>query len=151
MELHREFKNKLCFQPLILRPSSNYDNEKLHTFPGIFWEPDWWTLNMKYKPHTRIKMHWISNIVNFQLELNPIFIILGYYIMDSNFIPVNMILMVTKSYIFNCAHQQRTLNFRILQHKIKQCFFEQEMLANLNQVIDNFNKIWYKWRPLFHE
>ena len=94
---------------------------------------------------------WIKEVVKFELNLSAETIILGYLNTDTNFEPINLILLVTKHYLFNCASQSKMPRFHILKNRIKQSFAEQQMIARINSMEHAFDKNWSRWRPLFQD
>ena len=63
---------------------------------------------------------WINFNINKTIPLNKVNIILGYQNNDSDKIPINMIILITKSYIFQSAYKKRNLNLYTLQKKFMQ-------------------------------
>ena len=84
---------------------------------------------------------------SFELNLSAETIILGYLNTDTNFEPINFILLVTKHYLFNCASQSKMPRFHILKNRIQQSFAEQQMIARINSMEHAFDKNWLRWGP----
>ena len=95
--------------------------------------------------------------LNDQLQMNigkrlnktPFHIILGYLNNDSNFLPINTILLVTKFYIFMYAVTLKYSNLKILMDKMKTCYDEQYMLSMELDKEDNFKKNWTAFIKIF--
>ena len=87
--------------------------------------------------------------IGFDLNFNTETIILGYLNSDTNFKPINLILLVTKQYIFYCALRSKNPNFHILRNRLINNFPEQQMIAKIQFNEDNFNKVWQRWNPFF--
>ena len=67
------------------------------------------------------------------------------------FWPVNFVLLITRFYIFKCAKDNKTLSLSQLQKLIKTKYTEQEMLSNINNGIDTFDRRWSLWSDIFAE
>ena len=93
--------------------------------------------------------NWIKNKLGIELKLGNVEKILGYYIYDRNFTPLNFVLLNTRRYIFWCARKNHNLNFYLLQSFLRNCLFEEETLAKLNNRIAKFKHQWESWRLLF--
>ena len=94
-------------------------------------------------------LSWIHSNVTIRIELNKADKILGYVQPDSNFWSLNLILTVTRYYIFTCAKATRQLNIYHLQSVIKQKYLEQETLSKLSNKNDFFEKNWSVWKNIF--
>ena len=94
-------------------------------------------------------LSWIHSNVTIRIELNKADKILGYVQPDSNFWSLNLILTVTRYYIFTCAKATRQLNIYHLQSVIKQKYLEQETLSKLSNRNDFFEKNWSVWKNIF--
>ena len=86
--------------------------------------------------------NWIQNKLGIELKLGNVEKILGNYIYDRNFTPLNFVLLNTRRYIFCCARKNHNLNFYLLQSFLRNCLFEEETLAKLNNRIAKFNHQW---------
>jgi len=84
---------------------------------------------------------WIYTTINVTLNFSPLTIILGYLSRDSNFLPINTILIVTKYYIFNSAQTGYIPDIFVLQRKIKKYILSksssQMLTINLNLLQNN--------------
>ena len=77
-------------------------------------------------------------------------IILGYLLTFNFSAPINVIIMVTKKYIFSCAYTNVTPNIQQLKQKLT-AIFEQEHLAYKDMDKEHiFLKNWEKMSMLFH-
>jgi len=92
---------------------------------------------------------WIRDLLNIEISFSPNQIILGYLLKDSDFLPINTILIVTKYYIFLSAHTSRPLDILNLKSKIKNVYMEQKLLAEINLIIDDFEKHWSRFKHIF--
>ena len=92
---------------------------------------------------------WISQNTNLTLPNRIDFILLGYYVIEPNFIPINFIFLITKRYIFTCALFQKTLNLPSLKEKLKNSYQDHEMIAKINFTSEKFNKRWNGLGQLF--
>ena len=54
-------------------------------------------------------VHWIENKIGFHLRMSDSYKILGYLTMDKNIWPINLILLVTRKYIFWCSRNSLRL------------------------------------------
>ena len=93
--------------------------------------------------------NWIINMLQIPFDLTPLTILLGYTLLDSDFVPINTILTITKKYIFNCALYKTSLNIFNLQKKIYKIYQEQETVSILNNKHDSFQKHWLRFKKLF--
>ena len=92
---------------------------------------------------------WIQNVTNFETTFDPEVILFGYLQNDSDYLPINTIILATKYYIFNCAYTSQPLNIFCLQNKIKAIYIEQKLLAKLNFKSQIFERKWAKFSPIF--
>ncbi len=95
--------------------------------------------------------NWIQSKINITVDISTNNTILGYLNSDTNFIPINLILMVSKCYIFYCAATNKNLNFEILKRKIKNTFVDEQTIAQINGQREKFDKIWNRWKPIFND
>ena len=65
---------------------------------------------------------WLCNSTSIQLNLQAKDIILGYLLKTDYFLPVNVILLITKSNIFSCAISKSPLNLSPLKKKLKSLY-----------------------------
>ena len=56
--------------------------------------------------------------------------------------PLNILILILKSYIFEASRQGHALNINALLYKIKKIYLEQEYLANLKSQLPNFQRKW---------
>jgi len=92
--------------------------------------------------------YWVNATVNVQLNLTPIYILLGHINSDSMQIPINAILMTVKYYIFRCAVQNKELDIFVCQKQLKTMYREQKSLSLKMNQLPNFRKKWLKWEPM---
>ena len=92
---------------------------------------------------------WIFQKIGLNITLSNSDKILGLLERNNNTIPLNLILVVTKSYIFEHARKGKQLNILELQKKIKSSYNEQKGLAVLKQKLDKFEKLWEDWTQIF--
>ena len=71
--------------------------------------------------------------------------------MNEHFWPLNLILLVTRKYIFWCSKKKYKLNIYFLQKEIKQIYIEQETLSLMNMKSELFKKRWLLWGNIFNE
>ena len=84
-----------------------------------------------------------------QVTLDLHTIILGYLNSDTNFEPINTIVLTVKRYIFGCASKQKAPNLACAINKLKVCYCEKRYWADLNDQQNTFEKIWTRWGPVF--
>ena len=75
----------------------------------------------------RVKV-WIETRTGVTLNLGPLEHILGYLKTD-NFLPINVIILVVKTYIFSNSRMSKNLNIMELKQKIKVIYDEQKLVA----------------------
>ena len=92
---------------------------------------------------------WINSTLFIGIDLTKIDKILGYAKTDTKFWPLNLILSVTRHYIFTCAKENRQLNIYHLQNLMKKIYIEQETLSKLNCKSKSFEKNWLVWKNIF--
>ena len=69
---------------------------------------------------------WINNKLGINLILTNLMKLHSYLINDQKFWALNLILMITRKYIFWCAKNNYKLNIFFLQKEIKKAYVEQE-------------------------
>ena len=92
---------------------------------------------------------WIISKMNFNLSFTGQLVILGYLHQDSGSIPLNTVLLVTKSYIFWCSRHEKLPNIFDLQKRIQRTYTEQKYIAIKNNSLAKFEKNWNTWTRLF--
>ena len=75
-------------------------------------------------------------------------IILGYYEKDENYIPLNSIILITKSYIFWSSRNKIQTNINTLKVRIKDTYLDQKFIHTKNGKEDNFLSKWNYWSNL---
>ena len=93
---------------------------------------------------------WIFNKTKIRINLDKPSILLGYIQPYPNPIPINTINMITKSYIFYCSKNNLRLNIYHLQTRIKTAYNMVEFISIKNNKLNNFNRIWDQYKPLFN-
>ena len=93
--------------------------------------------------------NWILNKLEIRIDIDNPTQILGCFQMNFNHIPLNSLILVTKSYIFWCAKKSRNPDIFGLQKRIKQMYYEQKAIASKNFTQDKFQKQWNHWASLF--
>ena len=73
------------------------------------------------------------------IHFTPSEIILGY-LKDENFLPINVIITLTKNYIYTKAKTTAPLILRELKKTVQIVFEEQKYLANLQLKEEHINK-----------
>ena len=92
---------------------------------------------------------WINIRLNKSIRFSKNTIILGYLNKDNYYIPLNMIIAVTKKYIFKCVVQNYTPNINQLKNKLKREYDDQTNVnQNKNKEIHFFNA-WGPFNNLF--
>ena len=79
------------------------------------------------------------------LKFSDADIIFGYRSHDSNFYLVNIIILMTKIFIFRCSRDSVTPNLEHLKMKVNTLYQEQEYLATINFTTETFT---YKWSKI---
>ena len=59
--------------------------------------------------------------------------------------PLNMIILLTKVYVFKCSQNNAPLNLKALKSKLKKHYIEKKLLARLNNKEESFTKRWEIW------
>ena len=95
----------------------------------------------------KIKNHVKENI-NFNLHLSNFDIMLGQLLFHQNKIPINALILLTKTYIFDCIKSNRSLYLDGLITRLKEFYEEEKLLAILKDKLSDFQKIWETWKPL---
>ena len=81
----------------------------------------------------------LCNSTSIQLNLRTKDIILGYLLKTAYFLPVNVIVLITKSYIFSCAISKSPLNLSHLKKKLKS-LYNYEFLIHKEKYKEVFEK-----------
>ena len=79
----------------------------------------------------------------------PLDILLGYLMTDSNFLPINTLIMATKYYIFTCAVKEKTPSFNVLRLKLVNCYQEQLLLSCEKNKEKQFQRNWIVFKKMF--
>ena len=72
----------------------------------------------------------------------------GYHIYDQNRTPLNVLILVTKKYIYDTNLKNGFLSLTVLKQKLFQTFEDELYLARLVGKEVNFLNQWAKWQPL---
>ena len=91
----------------------------------------------------------IKNKTHHQIVFTPQMIILGYQIKNNIHIPINTIILATKSYIFWCSRKKKKPNIFELQKRIKHTYMTELTISQLNFKHENFLRIWHQISPIF--
>ena len=75
--------------------------------------------------------------------------ILGYLTYDKNFLPLNLILLVTRKYLYWCSRNNFKINIYYLEKEMKKIFIEQKCLNKTKYQNREFSKKWAVWQNLF--
>ena len=92
---------------------------------------------------------WIRNSTKRTLNIGPEGILLGYFIRDENFLPINTIIMVTKAFLFKSSRKGISFNLKKLQEDLKNVYKEQKLVAKYNFNEDVFDDNWKFFVDLF--
>ena len=92
---------------------------------------------------------WIARETGLNLYLSPQEILLGHLNRDINFLPINAIIIVTKSYIYSSFRQQKPFDIAHLQEKLKYVYEEQKLLSVYSHSEEKYNKSWRVLKKLF--
>ena len=93
--------------------------------------------------------YWILTRTGTSIKFDTTMKILGYHKYDSNFWPVNFILITVRYYVFKCSKQKQNLNIFQVQKLIKKQYDEQKLLSELDGRSEIFEKRWHNWKNLF--
>ena len=93
--------------------------------------------------------YWIMVRTGVNIKFNDTMKILGYYEYDSNFWPMNFVLITVRYYIYWCSKHNFSLNIFHMQKTVKKQYDEQKLLSEINGSIEIFSKRWFKWQNLF--
>ena len=92
---------------------------------------------------------WLCNSTSIQLNLQAKDIILGYLLKTDYFLPVNVILLITKSYIFSCAISKSPLNLSHLKKKLHSLYNYEFLIHKEKYKEEVFEKNWNKLLNIF--
>ena len=93
---------------------------------------------------------WVASKTTLLTNFIPSEIILGY-LKDENFLPISVIIMLTKNYIIKLYTKTKTTApsiLRELKKTVQIVFEEQKYLANLQLKEEHFNKNWALFRDI---
>ena len=93
---------------------------------------------------------WIKNMTGHRPNLQNHDKILGYLKFGSNYLPINTIILVTKSYIFSKSKKFPSLIFSELQQKIQITYNEQKLVSQIDLKNDKFDNNWNIYKNLFN-
>ena len=104
--------------------------------------------------------HQLENLIyrktGFSTTFNSDDVLLGYRYNNQNSIALNMIIIVTKNYIFSSSRNALEINIKNLISKIQNIFEEQMAVARLDSNIVKFENSWcqlkkiFTWTKVFH-
>ena len=92
---------------------------------------------------------WISSRSTFNVDFSPVVIVLGYLNKNNIQQVINIIILLTKSYIFWCFQQLKSPNILDLQKRIKDTYNTEKTLAVLHDKSDTFESHWLPFADLF--
>ena len=92
---------------------------------------------------------WIENKTKFKIPVDALTYILGYLTQNQYFVPVNTVLLLAKKYLFTCAYLKDQPNIHAFLAQFESVFKEQELLARINNRLEDFNNNLGRWRALF--
>ena len=92
---------------------------------------------------------WLCDSTSIQLNLQAKDIILGYLLKTDYFVPVNVILLITKLYIFSCAISKSPLNPSHLKKKLKSLYNYEFLIHKEKYKEEVFEKNWNKLLKIF--
>ena len=75
--------------------------------------------------------------------------ILGYLVHDVHFWPLNFVLIIARSYVFQSSRKNCALDIFALQLQVKKKYLEQQMLQNISSKEQFFDRRWNIWNKLF--
>ena len=74
---------------------------------------------------------YVERKINFNLMLTNIDILLGHLLSYQSKYPINILILLTKKYIFDSVKTNTSLRLGGLIHRLKQFYIEEELLAIL--------------------
>ena len=92
---------------------------------------------------------WVDAKIKFKLPFNALTVLMGYMIHNQHFEAANTLILVMKKYIFTCAYSDSLPNIPEFKSYCRSVFIEQQMIARINDKLDEFNKKLGRWRLLF--
>ena len=95
-----------------------------------------------------LKAH-VQLMTTFELTINPSTIILGNLSTETNTLPLNIIYLTAKLYIFRSSKSNEFLNCNAFCNFLKKIYLEQEYVAKLELKHSKFIKSWSELRPIF--
>ena len=135
-KLRNQIDNKISY----LCRMCNFDVESIsHMFVNCTKTKTLWK---DIKDHIRHKLR-------ININLDPLTIILGYLLTDTNQKPMNTILLTVKKYIFSCAYKGRNLSFTAAMNNLRFVYNDLKFIAAMNNKELEFSKSWGRWEPLF--
>ena len=91
----------------------------------------------------------VSSRSTFNVYFSPVVIVLGYLNKNNIQQVINIIILLTKSYIFWCFQQLKSPNILDLQKRIKDTYNTEKTLAVLHDKSDTFESHWLPFADLF--
>ena len=92
---------------------------------------------------------YVYNKIHLHINFSNFSILFGYMNFDQNKVPINILLLVTKKYIFDSCSTNNFFSFYVLKHRLQRVYEEEKYVALLNNKEEKFFKIWKKWEPVF--
>ena len=90
----------------------------------------------------------IYETTGLKIHFSKFDILFGYQNIDRNRVPLNVILLISKKYIYDINRKNGILNLMALKQKFLQTYFDEYYLVVLKDKQDLFIKLWEKWWPM---
>ena len=104
-------------------------------------------LHIFYKcPNSRELWNDIENLlkerISLEIKCSCFTIDFGYINKDQNHIPINRLILVTKTYVFDTSRDRKRLIFKSLKHRLNSLLRDKEYCAKLNEKETEFSYVW---------
>ena len=91
----------------------------------------------------------IKNSTNFSVSFTPMDTILGYTLNNNNASAINVILLVTKIYIYKNSRKLKKYCIEDVVNLIEKTYTEQRLVAKLDLMEQKFDQVWHQMKYIF--
>ena len=94
---------------------------------------------------------WINNKTSIPIQFDPLMIIIGYTNINNISPTINLIIMITKNYLFHCSNKNVSPNIFSVIERIRQSYSYHLIISKKNMDQENYVKKWSMCRLLEFE
>ena len=91
----------------------------------------------------------IKNSTNFSVNFTPMDTLLGYTLNNSNASAINVILLVTKTYMYKTSRKFKIYCIEDVVNLIEKTYTEQRLAAKLDLMEQKYDQTWHQMKLIF--